>query len=47
MSLTEEQENELLGVGRADLYRRGEITLNDLINQSGRLLTLAELKATL
>lgn len=47
LSLTDEQENELLGVGRADLYRRGVITLNDLINQNGRLMSLAELKASL
>lgn len=47
MSLTDEQENELLGVGRADLFRRGVITLNDLINQNGRLMSLAELKASL
>jgi SPP1 gp7 family putative phage head morphogenesis protein len=44
-TLTDEQENHLLGKGRADLYRRGVITLNDLINQGGQLLTLAELRA--
>lgn len=35
----------VLGKGRADLWRRGVITLSDLINQSGRLLTLGELRA--
>jgi hypothetical protein len=44
-TLSDEQENELLGVGRADLYRRKVITLNDLLNQSGQLMTLAELRA--
>lgn len=46
-SLTDEQENDFLGKGRAELYRRGVITLNDLINQGGQLLTLAELRAGL
>ncbi len=36
---------DILGKGRADLYRRGVITTADLINQAGRVLTLAELKA--
>ena len=36
---------ELLGKGRADRFRRGAITLQNLIDQSGRELTLAELKA--
>jgi SPP1 gp7 family putative phage head morphogenesis protein len=44
-TLSDEQENHLLGKGRAELYRRGVITLNDLINQGGQLLTLAELRA--
>jgi len=35
----------VLGKGRADLWRRGVITLSDLIHQSGRLLTLGELRA--
>jgi hypothetical protein len=44
-TLTDEQETDFLGKGRAELYRRGVITLNDLISQSGQLLTLAELRA--
>jgi hypothetical protein len=44
-TLTEEQENDLLGKGRAELYRRGVITLADLLNQNGQLLSLAELRA--
>ena len=42
---TEQYQNELLGKGRAQLWRDGKITLKDLLNQSGRPLTLKQLKA--
>lgn len=38
-------QDELLGKGKADLWRSGKITLRDLVSQNGRPLTLAELKA--
>lgn len=44
-TLTPAEEEHLLGKGRAELFRRGVITINDLLNQSGQLLTLAELRA--
>ena len=37
-------QDELLGRGRADLWRGGKITLSDLIGQRGQTLTLAELR---
>lgn len=37
--------DELLGKGRADLWRKGTITLSQLLDQSGRPLTLAQLRA--
>lgn len=37
--------DEMLGKGRADLWRAGKITLKDLVSGQGRPLTLAELKA--
>lgn len=37
--------NEMLGQGRADLWRKGNITLKDLVNGQGRPLTLDELTA--
>jgi len=37
--------DELLGRGRADLWRAGTITLGQLLDQSGRPLTLAQLRA--
>ena len=39
-----EYQNEVLGVGRADLWRAGKITLRDLVSGDGRPLTLAELR---
>ncbi len=36
--------DDLLGPGRADLWRKGKITLNQLVDGQGRELTLAELK---
>jgi hypothetical protein len=41
---TIEQQNEMLGKGKAQLWRDGKITLRDLLDQSGRPLTLEELK---
>jgi SPP1 gp7 family putative phage head morphogenesis protein len=37
-------QNEVLGSGRADMWRSGKITLADLISGNGRPLTLAELR---
>ncbi|TWI69049.1 phage Mu protein F like protein [Pseudoduganella lurida] len=37
--------DELLGKGRAELWRKGTISLSQLLDQSGRPLTLAELRA--
>lgn len=39
------QQDEQLGVGRAQLWREGKITLNQLLDQSGNPLTTAELVA--
>lgn len=44
-TVSADDQADVLGKGRADLYRRGVITVNDLINQAGRVMTLAELKA--
>ncbi len=38
-------QDNMLGKGRADLWRAGKITLRDLVDGSGRPLTLAELQA--
>lgn len=38
-------QDEMLGAGRADLWRDGKITLRDLVNGQGRPLTLEELQA--
>ena len=43
--LSPDEQDDVLGVGRADLWRRGVITKSDLVNQRGRTLTLAELRA--
>ena len=40
---TQAQQNEILGNGKAQLWRDGKITLSDLVNQQGRTLTLREL----
>jgi hypothetical protein len=37
--------DELLGKGRAELWRNGTITLSQLLDQTGRPLTLAQLRA--
>lgn len=41
---SKEYQDDLLGKGRAELWRDGKITLRDLLDQKGRSLTLAELK---
>jgi hypothetical protein len=38
-------QDEVLGVGKADLWRDGKITLRDLVSGEGNPLTLAELQA--
>ncbi len=38
------EQNEMLGVGRADLWRKGTITLSDLLNFNGNPLTLRQLR---
>ena len=42
---TKEYQNDVLGVGKAQLWRDGKITLSQLVNQQGRSLSLRELKA--
>lgn len=37
-------QDEVLGEGRADLWRKGKITLRDLVNGEGRPISLAELR---
>lgn len=41
---TKEQLDDQLGVGRARLFREGKITLQELVDMSGRPLTLAQLE---
>lgn len=38
------QQDDMLGVGRAELWRSGKITLRDLLDQKGRPLTLKQLQ---
>lgn len=38
------QQDEMLGKGRADLFREGKISLNQLLDGQGRELTLKELQ---
>ena len=38
-------QDDVLGPGRADLWRDGKITLQDLISGTGRPLTLAQLRS--
>jgi hypothetical protein len=42
--MTPDEQADVLGAGRAELYRRGVITQSDLVNQRGRVLTLDELR---
>ena len=44
-SMSIDEQNDVLGRGRAALWRRGQLTKSDLVNQRGRTLTLAELRA--
>lgn len=44
-SRSEEQQDEILGKGRAQLWRDGKITLTDLVDQTGRPMTLEQLRA--
>lgn len=37
--------DEMLGKGRAELWRSGKITLNQLLDQRGNPLTLEQIKA--
>lgn len=39
------RQDEVLGAGRAELWRDGKITFRDLLDQNGRELTLEELRA--
>ncbi len=39
--------NKLLGPGRFDLWKKGKLTLADMVNQDGRPLTLEQLKASI
>jgi hypothetical protein len=43
--LSPAQQDDMLGKGRADLFRAGDITLRDLVSGQGRPLSLEELKA--
>ena len=43
-SLPEDRQEELLGPGRYDLWRRNKISMGDLINQAGRPLNLSQLR---
>jgi SPP1 gp7 family putative phage head morphogenesis protein len=42
---SEEDQNRILGKGKADLWRAGKISLTDLLDQRGNPLTLDELQA--
>lgn len=42
---TPAEQDQILGKGKADLWRRGVITFSDMLDQSGRPLTLEELRA--
>ena len=43
-SKTHEEREQVLGKGKADLWQRGVITFSDMLDQSGRALTLRELQ---
>ena len=43
-SKTHEEKEKVLGKGKADLWERGVITFSDMLDQSGRALTLRELQ---
>ncbi|MDD5723606.1 MAG: hypothetical protein PHY29_07710 [Syntrophales bacterium] len=42
---SKEYQDNLLGPGRAELWRSGKITLSDLVSQQGRPLSLSQLEA--
>ena len=42
---SKEFQDEVLGKGRADMWRAGDLTLRDLVSGTGRPLTLTQLKA--
>ena len=44
-SLSDEEQNDVLGPGRAKLFRAGKISVRELVDQSDRPLTLAELES--
>ena len=43
-SMSEPQQKEMIGPGKFELWRKGDIAMSDLIDQSGRPLTLAQLR---
>ena len=43
-SKTHEEKEKVLGKGKADLWERGVITFSDMLDQSGRALTLRDLQ---
>ena len=43
-TMSKREQRRILGPGRLELYNEGKITLKDLLDQSGRELTLAELR---
>lgn len=45
-SLSEDEQDALLGKGRAKLWRSGTITLRDLIGQGGQVMTVGELRGS-
>jgi hypothetical protein len=45
--LSQDEQENILGVGRTKLWRDGTITLSDLIGQNGLVMTLKELKGSL
>jgi len=44
LNKTAEQQDELLGPGKADLFRQGRISTRDLLDQNGRPMTVKELQ---
>lgn len=43
-SLSQTDQNELFGRGRADLYRSGDLSMSQLLDQSGRPIPLSDLR---
>jgi hypothetical protein len=43
-SRSEEMQNDILGKGKAEMWRAGKITVQDLLDQSGRPMTLKQLQ---